>query len=360
MSIGEHSYEIRYSGDKIYPSYSKKGKFNLDYYFYLDSYQSYNYGADNYIEVSFNNLATGNVIFTVDGKNYTEKIDDDCATLKLPKLSIGVYPISVTYLGNDIFGPKTLKGEIEIDYGIIIENDYVDLTLPQDAKGDLIVSIYDGDDNLLNEYSQTLKEGKASISLTDLDYGEYYVEAYYTGEDYSISRTSSPIWADDSAISVEDIKVNWPEDIILNSDKYITIDLPEKSDKSLLNVTLLDDYGNVIIEAVGQTSIKIPTTELKGYQLKVYYGENYVEDSYFDIQPLKVDIPDWYENVKLGEIISVEMPENAKGKIILTLLDYMTGNLIKIVESSPSVAGKTSIALENLTPKMYFLTSERI
>ena len=378
ITMGDHSYEIRYSGDEIYPPYSKKGKFNIDYYSYLNLNKFYNYGEDIEINVSFDYLATGNVIFTVDGKNYTVKIVDGDATLKLPKLSKGRYPVTVTYLGNEIFGPKTLKDEFEIDYEIIIEDNYVNLTLPQDAKGHLIVSLYDKDDNLLKKYYHTLKDGKASISLTGMDYGEYYVDAYYDGEDYFISDASSPIWVGNYSI-VSDIKVNWPEDIIFNSDAYITIDLPEKADKSLLNVTLLDingkviidavdslgdrlsknnnlyKNGKVIIDAVGQTNIKIPTTQLGLYHLKVDYDEGYLEDTYLEVLPLKLDVPDWYDDVKLGEIISVEMPENAKGKIILTFFDRMNGRPIKMVESSPSVAGKTSIVLENLTQKRYIL-----
>lgn len=350
VTMGRHSYEIRYSGDKNYPPYSKKGTFVMDYDLVLDSYIFLPYGDDNQIEVYSDSPLCGNVIFSVDGKNYTDNIDDGSAVLKLPKLPAGTYPLTVTYPGDEIFTPKTLHSEIEIDYAIIIGEDNVKLTLPSDAQGDLVVFVYDQDENLLNEYSQTLINGKSIISLSDLDYGEYNVEAQYTGEDYIISSPSAPVWIEDPC---RNIKIIWPEDITLYKDSYIAFDLPDKCDKSRLKVTFLDDDESVINYTTGQTRIKIPTSELKSYHLMVYYGENYLDDFYLDVKPLKVDVPDNNGDLKLGDIISVEMPENAKGKIILTFNDYLTGNFEKRFESGPSVAGKTSIVVNNLTSKLY-------
>lgn len=354
ITTGNHIYEIKYSGDENHAPYSKTGKLNIDYYFTFNSNNGQYYGDNNQVEVLISDYATGNVILSVDGKNCTAKINEGRAVFNLPKLTAGKYSIAITYLGNDRLGSKTIHEELEVSYEILIERGYVNLTLPENAKGNLIVRLYDENgDILLDEYDVKLVNGKASVSFADLGIGTYYVRTEYTGEDYSVSESSSPIWIEED---YSDIEISVPYTVILNQDANITIKLPDKYDKSLLNVKIIDydinDEQIILAESNGKTNIRLPTSKLGDYMVKVAYDGNDLIDDYFVVTPLNLNIPESYSDVKLGEIISVEMPEDAKGKINLMVYD-LGGNLEKEFSSSECRNGKTSVVLDNLTSKIY-------
>ena len=356
ITTGNHKYEIKYSGDDNYAPYSKTGKFNIDYEFTLNSITDMDYGENNQIEVLINDYATGNVILSLDGKNYTEKINNGTAIFDLPKLTSGKYPITVTYLGDNNLDPKTIHEELEFSNGIQIENNHVNLTLPENAKGNLIVKLYDKNEEILfDEYDVKLVNGKASVSFANLDIGEYYVMAEYTGEDYSLSQTSAPIFIEKY---YDDIKVNVPETLILNQDANMAIALPDKYDKSLLNVKIIgygvDGAKIILYESNGKTNIKLPTSKLGNYGVEITYDGNNLEDQYFNVIPLKLNIPRPYSDVKLGKVISVEMPKDAKGKINWYFYKFsLGGKLTNTIVSDESVDGKLSIVLENLTTNNY-------
>ena len=370
VSLGKHNYEIRYSGNENYAPYSKTGTFDVDYSLKLYSSNYITYG-ENQLEIHINEHATGNVIVVIDGKKYAAKINEGRAILELPNLVAGTYPITIIYEGNEFLNAKTIRETLEINYEIKVENDYINLTLPENANGNLIAHIFDNyvdlsnydnyliygesfDGNILKEYEVPLVNGKASISLSDLDYGEYYVIAEYDGEDYIISQISSSIWIEDDIGS--HVKVELLDEVPLNSENYINIKLDENYDKELLNVKILDDNDTLVFSANGETKIKIPTSKLGFYCVNIAYGERCLENNYFDVYPQKANFPDYYSTVKLGEVVSVEMPADAKGKMILDFYNYAFGGAHELqIISNQSNNGKISMTINNLTSKHYLM-----
>ena len=372
LNTGKHEYELIYSGDDNYRPLSKKGSFNVDYDLFMENHYL-KYG-ENQIEVYINEYATGNLIMVLNGKSYSAKINDSRAIFTIPNLPAGEYPVNITYSGNDKLNSKTINGLIEISYEIQIENEYVSLALPQNADGNLNVFLFDNYDDysdydycmiygepfdgvILDQYSIPLKNGKAYLSLKDLENGEYYVIAEYTGEDYPVSSFSSQIWVENQ---YDDIKIDVPETIVMNQNAYVTVTLPDKYDKSLLNMKIVsyiytDDTGEleVISEASGVTSVKIPTSKLGYYTLKVKYDDYDFDEIYFEVLPLKINAPDMYGELLLGDIISVEMPKDAKGRLQLEFYEYGTMYLEKTFNSSESKDGKVSVEITNLTSKDY-------
>ena len=130
--------------------------------------------------------ATGNVVFTFQGKEYLTKIENGQATLKL-NLMPGNYDIKVRYGGDKNYIPSKnnltftvdkLDSNLNITSNDIIEgeNATVVITLPEDATGS--VNVTAGDKSQI----VTVVNGTAKAIFTSLPAGKYNITAIYSGD----------------------------------------------------------------------------------------------------------------------------------------------------------------------------------
>ena len=130
--------------------------------------------------------ATGNVVFTFQGKEYLTKIENGQATLKL-NLMPGNYDIKVRYGGDKNYIPSKnnltftvdkLDSNLNITSNDIIEgeNATVVITLPEDATGS--VNVTAGDKSQI----VTVVNGTAKVIFTSLPAGKYNITAIYSGD----------------------------------------------------------------------------------------------------------------------------------------------------------------------------------
>ena len=130
--------------------------------------------------------ATGNVVFTFQGKEYLTKIENGQATLKL-NLMPGNYDIKVRYGGDKNYIPSKnnltftvdkLDSNLNITSNDIIEgeNATVVITLPEDATGS--VNVTAGDKSQI----VTVVNRTAKAIFTSLPAGKYNITAIYSGD----------------------------------------------------------------------------------------------------------------------------------------------------------------------------------
>ena len=129
--------------------------------------------------------ATGNVVFTFQGKEYLTKIENGQATLKL-NLMPGNYDIKVRYGGDKNYIPSKNNLTFTVDKldsnlnitsnDIEGENATVVITLPEDATGS--VNVTAGDKSQI----VTVVNGTAKVIFTSLPAGKYNITAIYSGD----------------------------------------------------------------------------------------------------------------------------------------------------------------------------------
>ncbi|WP_296885873.1 Ig-like domain repeat protein, partial [uncultured Methanobrevibacter sp.] len=149
-------------------------------------------GENATIIVTLPGDASGNVTAVINGKTYNNHVNDGKASIIIPDLIAGIYPVPVKYSGDNKYNGA--KGDINvtvnkadatigIDAPSITEGDnaIVTVTLPGDATGRVTVG---------NEVV-TVKEGTASVVLTGLTAGITTVPVTYSGDDkYNPIETS--------------------------------------------------------------------------------------------------------------------------------------------------------------------------
>jgi len=123
---------------------------------------------------------------TIDGKKYDViKDENDYFYIKnTEKLGIGNHSVVLSYSGDKKFSALSKTSNLEVIGDIFYETDsdnpYVLLLMPDDAKGNLKVTV-NGE-----EYANVKAAGKANVTLSNLPWGKYELTAEYTGDDYDV------------------------------------------------------------------------------------------------------------------------------------------------------------------------------
>lgn len=181
----------------------------------------------------------------IDGKKYTVKKNGELYYIKLSSiLPIGKHTMKVTYLG-----PKYPSHSVQGQFNVlgIIDNideygnwydfkthdgDKISLTLPKNAKGNLVVQFYNSENKVVKTFSKKLVNGKASISVVNSKtYGRYSkVVGKYTGKDYKVKTAVG-----ESVCIFPPFKM--PNKIVKGEKKYVSLSLPSQKE-GILKITV--------------------------------------------------------------------------------------------------------------------------
>ena len=213
----------------------------------------------------------GNVIVTVNGKEYTVKVTDGKGIATGDKLAAGTYAFAAAWAGNDNYNIVTENGDFKvnkIDSTVAVnaddikvgENVTVTVNVPTDATGDVII-IVDGVD-----YTVAIENGKAVKTIADLKANDYTVTVKYSGDNnYNANQnttefTVSKISDYNMNITVPEFKegVNSTINVVLPKDATGTVTVEIGGKNYTANVT--DGVSNVIIPGLGVGDYNITTT----------------------------------------------------------------------------------------------------
>ena len=242
LASGSYDVVAKFNGDDKYLASEDSAKFNVTKLAStIDiAVDNIKVGEDAVIGVALPEDATGEVIISVNGKNYTVMTKYGMASVTISDLANGTYSVDAFYNGDDIYAPiknstaftvsKVSDYNMTVDIADIIkgENATITVSVPEDGTGNVIVTINGTD------YKGTVVNGTAKVIIPGLDEGTYKVVTFYTGDNKY-----------DSMIVNGTIIVNKNTKTTLTMDNLVKyFNGPQK-----LMAKLVDGFGNPIANA---------------------------------------------------------------------------------------------------------------
>ena len=219
----------------------------------------------------------GNVIVTVNGKEYTVKVTDGKGIATGDKLAAGTYGFAAAWAGNDNYNAVVENGDFKvnkIDSTVAVnaddikvgENVTVTVNVPTDATGDVII-IVDGVD-----YTVAIENGKAVKTIADLKANDYTVTVKYSGDNNYNAAVAASSFTVSKVDSTMDVTVN---DIVFGGDLTVDAVLPVDATGEVVITVNGVDY-HVAIEN-GEASVTVSGLEAGDYTVAVKYAgdDNY-------------------------------------------------------------------------------------
>ena len=242
LASGSYDVVAKFNGDDKYLASEDSAKFNVTKLAStIDiAVDNIKVGENAVISVALPEDATGEVIISVNGKNYTVMTKYGMANVTISDLANGTYSVDVFYNGDDIYAPiknstaftvsKVSDYNMTVDIADIVkgENATITVSVPEDGIGSVIVTINGTD------YKGTVVNGTAKVIIPGLDEGTYKVVTFYTGDNKY-----------DSMIVNGTITVNKNTKTTLTMDNLVKyFNGPQK-----LMAKLVDGFGNPIANA---------------------------------------------------------------------------------------------------------------
>ena len=277
LTAGSHVVVVKYAGDDKYVGVEVAENVNVAKAQPVLGVviADVDYGNGFVIEATLTGVnnapLNGNVIVTVNGKEYTVKVTDGKGIATGDKLAAGTYAFAAAWAGNDNYNIVTENGDFKvnkIDSTVAVnaddikvgENVTVTVNVPTDATGDVII-IVDGVD-----YTVAIENGKAVKTIADLKANDYTVTVKYSGDNnYNANQnttefTVSKISDYNMNITVPEFKegVNSTINVVLPKDATGTVTVEIGGKNYTANVT--DGVANVIIPGLGVGDYNITTT----------------------------------------------------------------------------------------------------
>ena len=262
----------------------------------------------------------GNVIVTVNGKEYTVEVAADGKGIATgDKLAAGTYGFAAVWAGNDNYNIVIENGDFKVNkidsfVAVNVNNIKVgeELTItvnvPSDATGDVTVSV-DG-----KEYNVAIENGKAVKTISGLKADDYTVTVKYAGDNNYNEATADAEFSV-SKISDYNMDISVPE-IKEGVNSTISVDLPKDAtgtvtveiDGKKYTANVIDGTANVIVSGLSAGDYNITT---------VYSG-----DAKYDSMTKKGNIT-VIPNVNVNlDVSDVEMFYHDGTRLIAKLTDF--------------------------------------
>ena len=214
-------------------------------------------GNDVVIEVEVPKDATGSVIVSVDGNNYTVEVKDGIATLTVKNLANGTYDVTATYMGDENYTSSVATGSFKVDKvqssinltvsnsGVFVEGMDVDITInaPADATGKVEITLTNETES--KSYVVYVNDGVGVLHLETPGIGNYTVIAKYLGDNKyngSDAQTKFSVNATDKEIVVNTTPITD------YGDESISISVSGDHVGENVTVVVKDADGNVVDE----------------------------------------------------------------------------------------------------------------
>jgi hypothetical protein len=362
LALGNHTYEIEYSGDATHEKLTKSGSFIIGQLFYFiniedgDEIPVYSFYP---VFVRIADDSTGNITVTIGNLSQTKEIVNGSADFNFTGLGEGEYTVTAAYSGDDKYPAREISCYFTISGYEIIEdgdedNSYYVLVLPSDATGRLVAFLIPDDYLYTYQFltSADLENGTAVIYESELkellDYGYSYVVIRYEGDYTEIDDFTAGISKD------ADVKIT--EELDMGQDANIQIDLGTATgsviiylnDKLYDAVELVDGKINVTIPAAELGQFNEVTFEYGGSDISSHVFMDYDEDSEQyerHIYSISVDVRDVAIPQKLDSDgtgnITIELPDDFSGNVTV----YVNGTN---VSTTPVGGGNVTIPLSNV------------
>ncbi len=190
LAAGTYGFAAVWAGDDNYNIVTENGDFKVNK---IDSSVVVNVnnikvGEDAVISVKLASDATGEVVITVNGEDYTAAIENGVASVTVSDLKAGDYTVTVKYSGDNNYNVAVATSSFTVSKvdstmdvtvnDIVFGGDLtVDVVLPGDATGEVVITVNGVD------YHVAIENGKATGTIGGLVAGDYTVTVKYAGDD---------------------------------------------------------------------------------------------------------------------------------------------------------------------------------
>ena len=278
LASGSYDVVAKFNGDDKYLASEDSAKFNVTK---LASTTTVNVsdikvGEDAVISIAVPEITSGVVSVTVGDAIYNVAVVDGKGTLTLSGLASGSYDVVAKFNGDDKylasedsakFNVTKLASTIDIavDNIKVGENAVISVALPEDATGEVIISVNG------KNYTVMTKYGMASVTISDLANGTYSVDAFYNGDDiYAPIKNSTAFTV--SKVSDYNMTVDIA-DIIKGENATITVSVPEDGTGNVIVTINGTDYKGTVVN--GTAKVIIPGLDEGTYKVVTFYtGDN--------------------------------------------------------------------------------------
>ena len=278
LASGSYDVVAKFNGDDKYLASEDSAKFNVAK---LASTTTVNVsdikvGEDAVISIAVPEITSGVVSVTVGDAIYNVAVVDGKGSLTLSGLASGSYDVVAKFNGDDKylasedsakFNVAKLASTIDIavDNIKVGENAVISVALPEDATGEVIISVNG------KNYTVMTKYGMANVTISDLANGTYSVDAFYNGDDiYAPIKNSTAFTV--SKVSDYNMTVDIA-DIVKGENATITVSVPEDGTGSVIVTINGTDYNGTVVN--GTAKVIIPGLDEGTYKVVTFYtGDN--------------------------------------------------------------------------------------
>ena len=275
----------------------------------------------------------GNVIVTVNNKDYSVNIVNGKGTAVGVKLAAGTYDFTAAWAGNDNYNAVGDSGKFSvakvdsiIDVAVsdikVGEDAVISVKLLSDATGSVTVTVNGKD------YTETVVNGVANVKVADLKVGTYDVAVKYSGDNNYNAAVATSSFTVSKVDSTMDVTVN---DIVFGGDLTVDAVLPDDATGEVVITVNGVDYPVPIVD--GKATGTIGGLAAGDYTVTVKYAGD-----------------DKYVGVEITEGVNVAKAQPVLG-VVIADVDYGNGFVIEAtltgVNSAPlsgnvivTVAGK--------------------
>ncbi len=254
---GTHVVEFHYSGDSkykeatqatlVFPKYRTEVKIEF-------SPEEPLVGDDITAKVKVYDGATGDIVLTIKGNQYTKEVEDGFARFEIGSFEEGSYTVKAEYTGDDNYieaseekpltvGKKQAEMQITVEPDNPIYNNAVTITatLPEDATGTVYLTV-DG-----KQFVAPVKDGKAVCDIGSFGAGSLTVKVEYPGDDKYVGTSEEKPFTVGKAQTDVHITVS-PENPVYGDTVTITATVDE-------DATMTEENLNGAHSAKGSTLI---------------------------------------------------------------------------------------------------------
>ena len=281
LTAGDYTVSVKYAGDDKYAGVEFTGVVNVAK---ADAVlgvviADVDYGNGFVIEATLTGVnsapLSGNVIVTVNGKEYTVKVTDGKGIATGDKLAAGTYAFDAVWAGDDNYNIVTENGDFKVnkvDSAIDVAVDTIDfgedavisVKLVSDATGEVVITV-NGED-----YTAAIENGVASVTVSDLEAGDFTVAVKYAGDNNYNGATGS---AEFSVLKITPDMDVTVDSAVFGEDLSVVAVLPADATGEVVITVNGKDYS-VVIEN-GVASATVPGINAGYYTIVVKYaGDN--------------------------------------------------------------------------------------
>ena len=363
LAAGTYGFTAVWAGNDNYAAVDENGDFKVNK---LNSTVAVNaddikVGENVTVSVNVPSDATGNVIVTVDGKDYTVAIVDGKAVKTISDLKANNYTVTVKYDGDNNYNPNQNTTKFTVskisDYNMNItvpgdvkvgEDAVIIVNVPKDASGNVTVSV--GKD----VYNAVISNGSAKVVVSGLGAGVYNVSATFADDKYAQNKANATVVV--SKVTDYNMNVSVPE-FKEGVNSTISVDLPKDATGTV--TVEIDGKKYTANVTNGTAKVNIPALSAGNHNITTTYSGDAKYDSMTKkgnitvIPNVNLDVNDVVMFYHDGTRLVAKLTDS-QGKPIVNATIYFNINGVDYAKSTDD-NGTASMGL-NLDSNVYAVT----